>query len=115
MIRELTLPALRGNEGAGLAEATFTPGQSTYAQRHHVTEELSHVLQGAKRLKLAGKTVVIGAGDTALIPPGAVHWMQHRERIVAWPEACDARSRCDTVAAVDEWCTFVCVTELRLV
>ena len=77
MIRELTQPAVRGNEGAGLAETTLTPGQSTYAQRHHVTEELSHVLQGAKRLKLAGKTVVIGAGDTALIPPGAVHWMHN--------------------------------------
>ena len=77
LIRELTQPAVRGNEGAGLAETTLTPGQSTYAQRHHVTEELSHVLQGAKRLKLAGKTVVIGAGDTALIPPGAVHWMHN--------------------------------------
>lgn len=75
LIRELMHPGVHGNAGASLAEATVRSGQSTHAHRHHRTEELYHVTAGTGELVLDEECITLTPGDTALIPPGTVHWV----------------------------------------
>lgn len=72
-IRELMHPALHGNRLQSLAEATVAPGARTQLHRHARTEELYHVTSGDGILTLGDARIKLGAGDTALIPPGTPH------------------------------------------
>jgi mannose-6-phosphate isomerase-like protein (cupin superfamily) len=56
-----------------LAEATVPVGGATTEHYHRLTEELYLVTAGEGRLLLDGEERTIGAGDCALIPPGARH------------------------------------------
>lgn len=67
-IRELMHPATHGNQTQSLAEARLPAGCQTLAHRHRRSEELYHVTQGHGWLQ---------AGDTALIAPGCVHWLDN--------------------------------------
>lgn len=72
-IRELMHPAVQGNLAQSLAEATLRPGQMTLLHRHHVTEEIYHVLAGRGWMHLDGREFHMGPGDTVCIPPGKPH------------------------------------------
>ena len=56
-----------------LAEATIPVGAATTAHLHRTTEELYLVSAGRGRLVIDGEERAVGAGDCALIPPGAAH------------------------------------------
>ncbi len=72
-IRELMHPAVHGNRLQSLAEATVAPGTRTQLHRHAVTEEIYHVTAGNGIMTLGDTRIQVGAGDTALIPPGTPH------------------------------------------
>jgi mannose-6-phosphate isomerase-like protein (cupin superfamily) len=48
-------------------------GGATTAHYHRLTEELYLVIAGRGRLAIDAEERVLGEGDCALIPPGAVH------------------------------------------
>jgi mannose-6-phosphate isomerase-like protein (cupin superfamily) len=56
-----------------LAEATIPVGGATTEHYHRTTEELYLVTGGRGRLVIDGEEREIGAGDCALISPGARH------------------------------------------
>jgi mannose-6-phosphate isomerase-like protein (cupin superfamily) len=72
-IRELMHPAQHGSRLQSLAEATVAPGTRTQLHRHAVTEEIYHVTAGSGIMTLGDECFKVGAGDTALIPPGTPH------------------------------------------
>jgi mannose-6-phosphate isomerase-like protein (cupin superfamily) len=76
-IRELMHPAVHGNRGASLAEATVPVGATTLLHRHALTEELYHVTQGAGRMRLGDGAFEVRAGDTVCIAPGTAHCIEN--------------------------------------
>jgi mannose-6-phosphate isomerase-like protein (cupin superfamily) len=72
-IREWAGPVSMPARKQSLAEATIPPGGATSAHYHRLTEELYLVAAGTGRLVIDGEERLIGEGDCALIPPGAVH------------------------------------------
>ena len=76
-IRELMHPATHGNQTQSLAEARLPAGCQTLAHRHRRSEELYHVTQGHGWLHRDGQRHWLQAGDTALISPGCVHWLDN--------------------------------------
>src|SRR5690349_18100807 len=56
-----------------LAEATVPAGGATTAHYHRVTEELYFFTAGHGRLRIGDEEREVGAGDCAVIPPGAEH------------------------------------------
>jgi mannose-6-phosphate isomerase-like protein (cupin superfamily) len=76
-IRELMHPAVQGNRAQSLAEATVPAGGETALHRHHVTEELYHILQGQGLLTLGDDTMTVMPGDTVCIAPGMPHCIRN--------------------------------------
>ena len=72
-IRELMHPAVHGNRTQSLAEATILPGATTQLHRHHLTEELYHVMAGRGRMTLGDAQFEIEVGDTVRIDPDTPH------------------------------------------
>lgn len=72
-IRELMHPAVHGNRGLSLAEATVPPGGRTRLHRHRETEEIYHIVAGAGTLRLGEEQLTIEPGDTVCIAPGTAH------------------------------------------
>jgi mannose-6-phosphate isomerase-like protein (cupin superfamily) len=72
-IREWAGPVSAPARNQSLAEATVPPGGATAAHYHRLTEELYLITEGRGLLVLDGAERVVGEGDCALIPPGAVH------------------------------------------
>jgi mannose-6-phosphate isomerase-like protein (cupin superfamily) len=70
-----TIRELMRAEQQSLAEAALAPGQATERHYHAASEELYSFLEGGGRLEIDGEEREVGAGDTALIPPGAWHTM----------------------------------------
>jgi len=68
-----TIRELHHTELQSLAEATLEPGRSTQRHYHRDAEEIYFVLEGAGDLEVDGTAQRVGAGDAALIPPGAWH------------------------------------------
>jgi len=60
-----------------LAEARLSPGQKTQRHRHLVSEEIYHILSGHGLMECAGRIFSVQAGDSIVIPPGAVHAMDN--------------------------------------
>ena len=56
-----------------LAEASLPPGAATTEHFHRLSEELYLVTSGTGRLRIDGEGRELGAGDCAVIPPGARH------------------------------------------
>jgi mannose-6-phosphate isomerase-like protein (cupin superfamily) len=76
-IRELMHPAVHGNGGQSLAEATVPVGGTTRLHRHRQTEELYHVTAGRGLMTLGGERFAVAAGDTVCIPPGTSHCVEN--------------------------------------
>ncbi len=76
-IRELMHPHAHAVERQSLAEATVIPGQRTALHRHHVTEELYHIVTGSGRMTLAEREFGVRAGDTICIAPGTAHCIEN--------------------------------------
>jgi mannose-6-phosphate isomerase-like protein (cupin superfamily) len=60
-------------QNQSLAEAVVPVGGATTEHYHRTSEELYLVTGGAGRLVIDGEERLVGAGDCALIPPGARH------------------------------------------
>ena len=73
VIRELLHPGTQAQGRLSLAEATVVPGQRTLLHRHHLSEEIYHVVAGVGRMTLGEEEFAISAGDTVLIAPGTRH------------------------------------------
>lgn len=76
-IRELMHPAVHGNRGQSLAEATVPPGGATRLHLHRKSEEIYHVTAGRGQMELDGERFAIEPGDTVCIPPGAAHRLEN--------------------------------------
>lgn len=75
-IRELMHPAQHADHGVraqSFAEATVAPGATTALHRHHMSEEIYHITQGAGSMTLGDQVFEVAAGDTICIVPGTAH------------------------------------------
>jgi mannose-6-phosphate isomerase-like protein (cupin superfamily) len=72
-----TIRELHHTEAQSLAEATLGPGQATERHYHRTSEEIYFVLAGEGALEIDGEERSVGAGDAALIPPGAWHTIRN--------------------------------------
>jgi mannose-6-phosphate isomerase-like protein (cupin superfamily) len=77
VIRELMHPAVQGNLGQSLAEATVPPGTRTLRHRHGRSEEIYHVLRGRGLMSLGDDRFPIMEGDSICIPPGTAHDLEN--------------------------------------
>jgi quercetin dioxygenase-like cupin family protein len=68
-----TIRELHHTGAQSLAEARLDPGQATQRHYHARTEEIYLLTDGGGRLEIDGESSEVGAGDAALIPPGAWH------------------------------------------
>ena len=75
-IRELMHPSQHGNRAQSFAEALIAPGAITALHRHHVTEEIYHITQGAGRMTLGEQRFMVVVGDTICIAPGTAHCVE---------------------------------------
>ena len=78
-IRELMHPArhaAHGNHAQSFAEAIVAPGAKTQLHKHHVTEEIYHITQGAGRMTLGARQFDVAVGDTICIAPGTAHCIE---------------------------------------
>ena len=72
-IRELMHPAQHGNRAQSFAEAIVEPGAQTQLHRHHVSEEIYHITQGAGSMTMGNALFDLAVGDTICIAPGTPH------------------------------------------
>ena len=70
-----TIRELHHSAAQSLAEATLRPGQSTQRHQHRASEEIYFILEGEGNLDIDGEKRHVGAGDAALIPAGAWHYI----------------------------------------
>ena len=68
-----TIRELHHTPVQSLAEAILGPGQATQRHYHARSEEIYLLTDGGGRLEIDGESRDVGAGDAALIPPGAWH------------------------------------------
>ncbi|MDH5786643.1 MAG: cupin domain-containing protein [Chromatiales bacterium] len=80
-IRELMHPQQHGNHMQSLAEAGVPPGTRTLLHRHHQSEELYHILEGAGVMTLGEERFEVSGGDTVLIPPGTAHAIENSGKV----------------------------------
>src|SRR5512134_1472764 len=66
-------PAVHGNRGQSLAEATGPDGCATLLHRHRVTEEIYHITAGTGRMSPGAEILDLSPGDTVCIPAGTPH------------------------------------------
>src|SRR3569833_3051023 len=71
--RELMHPQVHGNRMQSLAEAIVPPQSRTMLHRHHLSEELYHVMGGSGRMRLGELEFPVTVGDTVCIAPGTPH------------------------------------------
>jgi quercetin dioxygenase-like cupin family protein len=64
--------------GVSLARMTVEPGAISQAHRHPNCSEVVHLLAGRVQQRLDNHWVTLNAGDTLLIPAGAVHQTRNR-------------------------------------
>lgn len=72
-IRELAGPAWTAARHQSLAEASVPPGGATAEHYHLESEEIYSFTSGTGRMRLDDEERPVRAGDTVVIPPGAVH------------------------------------------
>ena len=76
-IRELAHPQGAPVAAQSLPEARVFPGQVTVLHRHHRTEELYHILEGAGLMTLGKEQFPVSPGETVIIPPGTPHCIEN--------------------------------------
>jgi len=64
---------VHGNSQQSLAEAIIPVGAQTLMHRHHVSEEIYHVSEGAGVMTLGKEQFEIKKGDTVCILPERLH------------------------------------------
>jgi len=72
-IRELAGAVSLPTANQSLAEATVPVGGATTEHFHRVAEELYFITAGSGRMRLAGETREVRAGDCIVIAPGEHH------------------------------------------
>jgi len=72
-IRELLAHRNSVIRNQSLAEARVAVGANTQEHYHVRTEEIYYITQGTGRLRVAGETRDVRAGDAIAIPPGSRH------------------------------------------
>lgn len=78
LIRELMQPGgVHGNRNQSLAEAEVPVGVKTHLHLHRESEELYHITAGQGLMHLGDERLVVGVGDTVLIPPGTPHYIEN--------------------------------------
>ncbi len=65
--------AIDARAGLSLARMTVAPGVTSPAHRHPDCSEAVHLLAGHIEQRRGEDWVALAAGETLLIPPGAVH------------------------------------------
>lgn len=65
--------AIDARAGLSLARMTVAPGVTSPAHRHPDCSEAVHLLTGRVEQRRGEDWVALAAGETLLIPPGAVH------------------------------------------
>ncbi len=65
--------AITPDAGLSLARMTVAPGVTSQAHRHSDCSEAVHLLEGSVAQRRGDDWVPLAAGETLLIPPGAVH------------------------------------------
>lgn len=76
-IRELMHPRSHDSRRQSLAEATVPPRGATTLHRHHVTEEIYHILGGNGVMSLGEERFSVSRGDTVCIRPGTPHRIEN--------------------------------------
>lgn len=100
LIREVLHPVRHGvSLPYSLAVAEVAPGERTY--RHRLArQEVYYLLEGEGVMHVDAESRMLAAGDTVLIPAGAVQWIENRGaavlRFIAlvsppWSAAADER------------------------
>ncbi|AKB60745.1 cupin domain-containing protein [Methanosarcina mazei] len=77
IIRELMHPAVHGNSGQSLAEATVLAGGQTMLHKHAVAEEIYHITEGCGIMTLGGQEFEVRTGDTVCILLGTPHMIRN--------------------------------------
>lgn len=77
IIRELMHPSVHGNSNQSLAEATVPAGGKTLLHKHHLTEEIYHIIEGSGIMTLGSEEFEVKKGDTVCISPGTSHRIQN--------------------------------------
>lgn len=72
-IRELLAHRNSVIRNQSLAEARLPVGASTQEHYHPRAEEIYYITHGAGRIRVAGETRDVAAGDAIAIPPGQRH------------------------------------------
>jgi len=72
-IRELLAHRNSVIRNQSLAEARLPAGASTQEHFHPKTEEIYYITHGAGKIRVAGETREVKAGDAIAIPPGTKH------------------------------------------
>jgi mannose-6-phosphate isomerase-like protein (cupin superfamily) len=62
-----------GARNQSLAEATVSPGGSTFLHLHRESEEIYLFIAGQGQMRLGNEEVEVQAGDSVLIAPGTPH------------------------------------------
>ncbi len=73
LIQELMHPDRHGNRNLSFALAVIEEGKDTELHRHHVSEEICHLVQGGGLMTLGEEQFSVQAGDTICILPGVSH------------------------------------------
>jgi len=76
-IHELMHPTVQSNKNQSLEEATISVGAKTLRDRHFVTEELNHMIDGHGLMHLGDQTFDVFAGDNIRIIPGNEHCIEN--------------------------------------
>jgi mannose-6-phosphate isomerase-like protein (cupin superfamily) len=72
-IRELMHPNFHGSKNQSLAEATVSPGHTTFMHSHFASDEIYHITHGTGLLFLGDEEIEVHEGDTIYIPHGTPH------------------------------------------
>jgi mannose-6-phosphate isomerase-like protein (cupin superfamily) len=63
--------------GYSLAHAVIAPGQATLPHHLEGASEVYYLISGSGRMHIGGEAQEVQAGDTILIPPGAVQFLEN--------------------------------------
>lgn len=80
-IRELLHPDDTDVKNQSLAEATIASNQITAAHFHKHSEEIYYILKGTGKMFLDKETFIVNEGDSVLIKPGQVHYIENTGNI----------------------------------
>lgn len=69
----IRVPSEEGVDGICVAEHWMPCGEAPPLHVHYREDEIFHVVEGRMRLRIAGRDILAGPGDTVLAPKGIPH------------------------------------------